>query len=52
MFPFVTIPSFEQRAAAVLSLSNALEITLHPIVTSENRRAWEKYSVGEDKSWM
>jgi hypothetical protein len=51
-WPFVTLPSFQQRAASARILSNALFITSVPIVNENNRDAWEEYSVGENKYWM
>ena len=51
-WPFVTLPSFEQRATTVLSLSLALDVSLYPLVTPQNREEWEDYCVGADKYWM
>ena len=51
-WPFVTLPSFEQRASTVLALSLGLDVSLYPIVTPQDRDEWEQYSVGPDKYWM
>ena len=44
-WPFVTIDQFQQRSASSLSLSGCIFLELAPIVTEENRLAWEEYSV-------
>lgn len=45
-WPFVTMDhAFEQRAAGARTLSNALHMSLLPIVYQEDREAWETYSV-------
>jgi hypothetical protein len=44
-WPFVTIDQFQQRSASSLSLSGCMFLELAPIVTDENRFAWEEYSV-------
>ena len=43
-WPFVTIDQFQQRSASSLSLSGCMFLELAPIVTEENRLAWEEYS--------
>jgi hypothetical protein len=50
-WPFVTLSSFQQRSASVRSLSNALFVAMHPIVTDANRDEWELF-VREDAYWM
>jgi hypothetical protein len=51
-WPFVTLPSFQQRAASARLLSSALFISTAPIVSEDNRDKWEEYSVGDSKHWM
>ena len=50
-WPFVTIDQFQQRSASTLSLSGCLYLYLAPIVTDENRLAWEEYSVA-NTGWL
>ena len=50
-WPFVTIDQFQQRSASSLSLSGCLHLDLAPIVSDENRLAWEEYSVA-NKEWL
>jgi hypothetical protein len=52
LWPFVTLPAYEQRAATVLSLSRALDVSVHPIIRPIDRRAWEHYCAGPNKYWM
>ena len=52
IWPFVTLPSFEQRATTILTLSHALDVSLYPKVTPQNRERWETYCVGNDNYWM
>lgn len=51
-WPFVTLPSFEHESAVVRSLSSALYLSIHPIVSDETRDRWEKYTVGKANTWM
>jgi hypothetical protein len=51
-WPFVTLSSFQQRSASVRSLSKALFVAMHPIVTDANRDEWEHYVTEEDSYWM
>ena len=50
VWPFVTIDSFHESAASARILSNVLHMSLLPIVTKENQKAWEAYSV-ENGEW-
>jgi hypothetical protein len=50
-WPFVTIDQFQQRSASSLSLSGCMFLELAPIVTEENRLAWEEYSVA-NTGWL
>ena len=50
-WPFVTMNDFQQRSASARSLSGALFMELLPIVTGENRPAWEEYAVA-NKGWL
>ena len=48
-WPFVTIPFFEQHVLAMKSLTDAYGVELFPIVTHEDRPAWEQYAI--DNRW-
>ncbi len=50
-WPFVTMNDFQQRAASARRVSRALYTQILPIITGENREAWENYSV-ENKAWL
>eukprot|EP00977_Amphora_coffeiformis_P020451 scaffold8271_cov171-Amphora_coffeaeformis.AAC.8 len=50
-FPFVTLPEFERSAAYTIELAQVLSIMTFPIVQTEQRQAWEAYSV-EHYGWM
>lgn len=50
LWPFVTMDSFQERAASARILSNVLHMSLLPIVTEDNREAWEAYSV-QNADW-
>jgi len=50
-WPFVTMTSFQERAATIMKLSGALYIGITPLVTRENRAKWENYSNGEAAAW-
>lgn len=42
---FVTLPFFETRGASARILSGISNLNYCPLVTDENREAWEKYTV-------
>jgi hypothetical protein len=51
-WPFVTLSSFQERAATVMRLSGALYIGLNPVVTEANRKEWENYTnYHPDANW-
>ena len=50
-WPFVTMNDFQQRSAMVRSLSDCLFLELLPIVTDENRAAYEAYAL-KNKGWL
>ena len=50
-FPFVTIPNYEERAAAARASSQALLIAYLPLVQDADRNDWESYSV-ENQDWI
>jgi len=50
-WPFITMSSFQERAATIRKLSGALYVGFAPVVTRENRAAWEEYSNGEAGNW-
>lgn len=43
-WPFVALSSFQERATSVKDLSGVVYIGFNPIVTHENRPAWENYT--------
>jgi hypothetical protein len=49
---FVKLPSFEPLAAATRALSGTSSVPKQPIVTQENRNAWEQDSVSDAKDWV
>jgi hypothetical protein len=51
-WPFVTLPSFEQRVASAKASSGALLMSLMPIVSENDRDEWEFYSVEKGTTWM
>ncbi len=50
-WPFVTVPFFEDRIYSMESLTDAFGVLLFPVVSKENRRAWETYSVA-NAQWI
>ena len=51
-WPFVTLPRFQAQGALARNQTNAGSIiALQPLVTNENRQAWEKYAV-ENQGWV
>ena len=50
-WPFVTVPFFEELVLASRSLTDANGVMIFPMVTLQNRRAWEKYSI-EHRQWV
>jgi hypothetical protein len=51
-WPFVTLSAFQERAATVMRLSQALYIGMNPLVTDEQREAWENYTMTDpDRDW-
>jgi hypothetical protein len=51
-WPFVTLSSFERRAATAKRLSNSLNIVIQPIVTDESKEEWLDYVKEEAPIWM
>ena len=51
-WPFVTINDFTTKAKRVLPLSNLFLISFNPLVTLENRQAWEQYTVDHTMDWL
>jgi hypothetical protein len=51
-WPFVTLSSFERRAATAKRLSNSIDIALQPIVTEKNKEKWLRYVKREGPKWM
>lgn len=50
-WPFVTMNDFQQRAASARRVSDALYTQILPIISGENREAWERYSI-KNKTWL
>ncbi|CAB9501057.1 Receptor-type guanylate cyclase gcy [Seminavis robusta] len=48
-FPFVTLPDFEMRARLTLELAEVIAIMFLPLVTRENLKEWERYSVANQQ---
>lgn len=51
-WPFVTLSSFQRRAASTKEQSGALYIGINPIVKREERLEWENYTINDpDAQW-
>jgi hypothetical protein len=50
-WPFVTIPDYAVRAGKIRSLSNAVVIGTYPLVKTEDRKEWERYTA-ENNYWV
>ncbi|CAB9513338.1 Receptor-type guanylate cyclase gcy [Seminavis robusta] len=50
-WPMVTTPDFERKAQYILELSSVISLTIFPLVTTEDRPAWEDYS-GKSTDWI
>jgi hypothetical protein len=50
-WPFVTLPDFGARMAKLLPLTDAILISVLPIIYPEDRKEWEEYSLDND-SWV
>jgi hypothetical protein len=50
-WPFVTLPDFGGRMAKLLPLTDAVSISLQPVVHPEEREDWEEYSISND-NWV
>jgi hypothetical protein len=48
-WPFVTMDAFQERAASARILSNVLHMSLLPVVTDDQKQAWEDYSVANSQ---
>ena len=44
-WPYVTLPTFQQRTQTVRLLSEVLYLAIHPFVSNKSRNAWEQYVV-------
>jgi hypothetical protein len=51
IWPFVTLNDFQQRADDIRELSNSLFLSIVPVISEEERSAWEDYSV-ENIWWL
>jgi hypothetical protein len=52
VWPFVTFPTFQQRAASIRKLSKSVYIGLYPVVQESERSQWESYSAANKNLWM
>jgi hypothetical protein len=50
-WPFVTLNDFQQSATNIREISNSLYVRIIPVVSEEDRPAWEDYSVKND-GWI
>jgi hypothetical protein len=50
-WPFVTLNDFQQRAANIRKFSNSLYVRIIPVISEEDRPAWEDYSV-KNIGWL
>lgn len=50
-WPFFTMPSFAVTALKLRSLSNAFVVSYYPVVLSDQREAWQNYSIANDE-WV
>jgi hypothetical protein len=50
-WPFVTLPFYENHISATSSLLGAYGVLFFPIVSTENRIAWENYTI-ENRGWV
>jgi len=50
-WPLVFVPDFALRASKIIALSDAVFLSLMPIVTTETRSAWEEFAVQQD-GWL
>jgi hypothetical protein len=50
-WPFVTLNDFQQRAANIREFSNSLYVRIIPVISEEDRSAWEDYSV-KNIGWL
>jgi hypothetical protein len=51
-WPFVTLSSFQERAFTMRSNSDILQVSLHSLVTEDNRDQWEEYAVSNASEWI
>jgi hypothetical protein len=51
-WPFVTLSSFQERAFTMRSNSDVLQVSLHNLVTEDNRDQWEEYTVSSASQWI
>jgi hypothetical protein len=50
-WPFVTLNDLQQRAANIRELSSSLFVSIIPVISEEDRTAWEDYSV-KNIGWL
>jgi Na+-transporting methylmalonyl-CoA/oxaloacetate decarboxylase gamma subunit len=51
-WPFVSLSSFQQRAATARAESGALYVHISPMVSESDREEWDEFVTGEDSNWM
>lgn len=50
-WPYVVLPDFERRVHYTMELSDVLSIIFFPLVTTEERKSWEAFSVA-NQGWV
>lgn len=50
-WPMMTLPNFEERAFTLAEVSGLRSVTLHPVVHSQDREAWEAYA-RRNQDWL
>ena len=50
--PFVIMPDFQVHALVSSQITGAATLTIHPLVTEENRERWESFSQSTYYEWM
>jgi hypothetical protein len=50
-WPFITLNDFQQRADDIRHLSNSLFLSIVPVISEEDRPAWEDYAV-KNTGWL
>lgn len=51
-WPYVTMPSFQERAGNVRSLSGAIYVSINPVIDKSELPVWESYVQSDANMWM